>query len=201
MAKRTKEDKNIEYLESRYMYESRRKLYLANEETNQAWDETDIPDFIEAWNNNWSLNEIAEFLGADQWEIHLLAVDLIQKGKIQGNVHIFKPKRRKVERSMELDMDGVKIRTVINNKQMWVCLKDVWKWIDKPDHSYRKVTECWGPDVRAKFQLDTGGGRQRFIFINMTGLSRLCQHVEKNQLELLERLKGAMIDGLGIPSR
>lgn len=198
MAKRTKEDKNIEYLESRYMYESRQKIYLANEETNQAWDEADIPDFITAWKNNWSLNEIAEYLGADQYEILLLAVDLIQRGKIQGNVHIFKPKRRKVERWMELDMDGVMIRAVVNDKQMWVCLKDVWAWIKKPEHSYRKVTEAWGPDCRAKYHIATMGGRQRFIFINTQGLSRLCQHVEINQQKMLEQLKGAMVDELGI---
>lgn len=197
----TPEDKNINYFETRYMYEERQKIYLANEETNMAWDETDIPDFIGAWNNNWSLNEIADYLGADQWEILLLAVDLIKQGKIQGNVHIFKPKKKRGTNPLDLKMGEAKIRAVIENKQIWVCIKDIWRWIGKPEHSYRKVTEGWGPDQRAKFQLDTPGGRQRYIFINMSGLSRLCQHVEKNQKEMLDQLKGAMDDGLGISSR
>jgi hypothetical protein len=197
----TPEDKNINYFETRYMYEERQKIYLANEETNMAWDESDVPDFINAWKNNWSLNEIAEYLGADQWEILLLAVDLIKQGKIQGNVHIFKPKKKRGTKSVDLKMGEMTIRAVVEKNETWLCLKDIWKWIGKPEHSYRKVTENWGPDQRAKFQLDTPGGRQRYIFINMNGLSQLFQHVEKHQKEMLGDLKGAVENGLGFQSR
>jgi hypothetical protein len=195
-----KDEKNIKYLETRYMYESRQKVYLANEETNQAWDESDIPDFIKAWNNNWPLNEIAEYLGADQWEIHLLAVDLIKQGKIKGNVHIFKPKNKKGPKQMDINMGDFTIRTVRHDNELWLCVKDIWRWIGKPEHSYRKVTEGWGPDRRAKFKMETKGGSQRHIFINMSGLSQLFNHVEKNQSEQLEQLKEVMNDGLGISS-
>jgi hypothetical protein len=194
---RTKEDKNIEYLETRYMYEERQKTYLANEETNQIWDETDIPDVIAAWKKNWSISEIAEYLGASRHEMELLMADLIHQGKIQGNIHIFKPKR-KGKPPMEFrifDVEDAKIRTFKVKKELWICLKDLWKWIGKPEHSYRKVTEGWGPDHRAKYQLDTNSGRQYFIFINMSGLSRLCQYVEENQREMIEEFKKVVADG------
>lgn len=189
--KKTKEDKNIEYLETRYCYEKRQKIYVANEETNQIWDETDVPDFINAWNNGWALNEISDYLGADQWEITLLALDLIKNKKIKGNVHIFKPKRKLAE-PMEIILADGRIRVVKEQKETWVCLKDIWKWIDKPDHSYRKVTEGWGPDKRAKYKLPTAGGPQSYIFINIQGLSDLYHHVEKNQIEKLNELKEAL---------
>jgi hypothetical protein len=192
----TPDDKNINYFETRYMYEQRQTLYVANEETNQIWDETDIPDFIKAWNNNWSMSEIAEYLGADQWEIHLLAVDLMKQGKIQGNIHIFKPKKRKGATPLDLFVGDQKIRAVIEKKEIWVCLKDVWKWIGKPEHSYRKVTETWGPDHRAKHQLETPGGRQRFIFISISGLSRLYSNVNKKQQKMLSDLKEVMENGI-----
>lgn len=198
---KTQEDKNIEYLETRYMYEKRNKIYLANEETNQTWDETDIPDVIQAWNNNWSIVEIAEYLGSDKWEMLLLFIDLLKVGKIKGNVHVFKPKKRKVDKAVEIDMNGEKIRIVVKEKQMWVCLKDVWRWIRKPEHTYRKVTEAWGPDVRAKFKIDTIGGSQDFIFINIQGLSVLCKHLKIDQIKKIDELKGALKDGMGISSR
>jgi hypothetical protein len=196
----TPEDKNINYFETRYMYEERQKIYVANEETNQIWDETDIPDFINAWNNNWSMSEIAEYLGADQWEISLLAVDLMKQGKIKGNFHVFKPKRKTGAKPLDLFVGDKRIRAVNDHNQIWVCLKDVWRWIGKPEHSYRKTTETWGPEYRSKHQIETPGGRQRHIFINMMGLSRLCQHVENHQKEMLEELKGIIANGLGISS-
>lgn len=197
----TPEDKNINYFETRYMYEQRQKLYLANEETNMTWDETDIPDVIKAWNNNWTIAEISEYLGADRKETELLMADLIHQGKIQGNIHIFKPKRKRGIRSVDLKMGDEKIRSVVEGKEIWLCLKDIWRWIGKPEHSYRKVTENWGPDFRAKFQLETAGGRQRYIFISMAGSSRLEQHIESHQRLMLYELRGAAADGLGISSR
>jgi hypothetical protein len=197
----TPEDKNINYLETRYLYEQRQEIYLANEETNQIWDETDIPDVIRAWNNNWGITDIAEYLGADRQEMELLLIDLIHQGKIKGNIHIFKPKRKRGIRSVDLQMGEEKIRSVVDGKEIWLCLKDVWRWIGKPEHSYRKVTENWGPELRAKFQLATGSGRQHHIFINMAGLSKLEQHIESYQRLMLYELKGAAADGLGISSR
>lgn len=196
----TPDDKNINYFQTRYMYEERQTLYVANEEVNQIWDESDIPDFIKAWNNNWSMSEIAEFLGADQWEIHLLAVDLMKQGKIEGNIHIFKPKKKRGADPVDLFVGEQKFRAVIDNKQIWVCMKDVWKWIGKPEHSYRKVMEGWGPDQRSKHKLDTPGGQQRFIFISLSGLSRIYSKVDKKQQNLLSQLKEVMEDGMGISS-
>lgn len=203
MAKRkSADDKQIDYLETRYMYEERQSLYIANELTNQVYDETDIPDVIAAWNNNWSMTEISDYLGTDRQELELLLADLIHRGKIKGNIHIFKPKGK---RQMKINVVGVGdygsvIRTAEFNKQTWLCLKDLWKWLEKPDHSYRKVVEGWGPGQRAKFKLDTQGGRQDFIFININSLSKLCPRPNEKTKNKLEQLKEGMADGLGIQS-
>lgn len=194
-SKKTQEDKTIAYIERRYCYERRQRLYIANEETNQVWDETDIPDFITAWNNNWSLSEIAEYLGADQHEIQLLAADLIRQGKIEGNVHIFKPKRKKEINMESITINDYVIRANFTGSEFWVCLKDVWNWIKKPESTYRKVTETWGPEHRAKFTVHTDGGPQKCIFINLSGLHRLAENLDpwqKNQIVMLAmRIKAA----------
>jgi hypothetical protein len=133
--------------------------------------------------------------------MELLLLDLIHQGKIHGNVHIFKPKpKRKGTPPMKqtIKMDDVEIRVMITGSVMWLCLKDIWKWIGKPEHSYRKVTEGWGPDSRAKFQMETNSGRQHFIFINTQGLDKLFRHVDYNQIKMLMALRGEMINGLGI---
>jgi hypothetical protein len=170
------------------MYEQRQKLYVANEETNQIFDESDITDVIAGWDNNWTTTEIAEYIGADRKEIELLLLDLIHKGKIAGNIHVFKRRKGKPP-LIEIDMGENKIRAIHHDKQTWICVKDFWRHIGKPEHSYRKVTENWGPGERSKFQLETPSGRQHFIFINIPGLDKLCNHVEKNMLSEINRLK------------
>ena len=185
----TPEDKNINYLETRYQFEKRQKLYIANEETNQVFDETDIPDVISAWNNNWSTAEIADYLGLDRQEIELLIIDLIHQGKIAGNIHIFKNKRKGKSIVYEINVGETRIRTIQQDKHKWICLKDAWKHIGKPEHSYRKVVENWSPSLRAKFKLHTPGGPQNFIFLNYDGLSKLELHVEKNMLSEIYVLK------------
>lgn len=80
------EEKNINYLQRRYLYETRRALYVANEEVNQVWDASDITDFIAAWENGDSLEVMAEYFGAERWELILLAADLMNRGKIKGDV-------------------------------------------------------------------------------------------------------------------
>lgn len=176
--KRTEEDKTIQYLERRYCYEQRQSLYIANEETNQVWDETDIPDFIQAWNNNWSLSEIADYLGADHHEIQLLAADLIKQGKIEGNIHIFKPKRRKAHSVETISIGGSVIRATLSDNEYWVCLKDVWYWIGKKTDDYKTITDTWGPDQRAKYVVPTDNGPSKFIFVNAAGLDRLRDELE-----------------------
>lgn len=83
---KSQDDKNIKYLESRYLYEKRRSIYIANEEVNQVWDESDIPDFVEMWNNKKTLKEISKYLGAEKEELQLLAIDLMKRGLIKGRV-------------------------------------------------------------------------------------------------------------------
>lgn len=82
-----KQEKNIDYLESRYLYEYRQKLYIANEEINQVFDETDIPEFIEFWEQGRTFEYMAEYFGYDKWEMYLLAIDLMRAGKIHGEIN------------------------------------------------------------------------------------------------------------------
>lgn len=186
--RRTTEDKTIDYLERRYCYERRQSLYIANEETNQVWDETDIPDFIKAWNNNWSLTEIAEYLGATMRECQLLAADLIDQGKIQGNIHIFKPKRRAAKPMETITVGDTLIRSTFSDREYWVCLQDVLNALRSPAERLQDLTETWGPDQRAKFVIPTDGGPQKFQFVNVEGLERLAQEMEPWERTQVERL-------------
>lgn len=83
-----REDKSIEYLESRYMYESRKSIYIANEEINQTWDRSDIPEFIEMWERGIPCHEIQEYFGMDEWEYKLFLIDLLQKKRIKGGLSV-----------------------------------------------------------------------------------------------------------------
>lgn len=181
-----KDDRNIRYLETRYMYEQRRNIYFANETTNMLHDESDIPDFVRAWNNGWSLSEISEYLGLDDKEAQLLAIDLIHTGKIKGNFHIFKPKAKGMD-AIFLNTE-IPVRYIRKDREIWVCLKDLWRHLKKPEHSFRKVVEGWGPDQRSNYKMQTNGGLQNHIFINTSGLSRLCRHLRKKELEIINRV-------------
>lgn len=186
----TPDDKHVNYLETRYMYENRQKIYIANETENMTWDETDVPDFITAWNNNWTMTEIAEYFGASTYETQLLAGDLIQRGKISGNIHIFKPKSKGRSFLLKVyQVDNEDIRIVTEKGKKWVCMKDLWRFLQRPEHSYRKTTEGWKPQERAKYKLETNSGRQNFIFISIHGMDKLFARLKDSEKEKFEKIR------------
>lgn len=182
---KSQDDKNIKYLETRYMYERRGVLYVANEEINQIWDETDIPDFIAAWENGWTMPEIAEFLGSDEMELSLLAMDLIKQKKIEGSFQITRAEK-KLPRSIKIKISGKPIR-IIKGKEPWICINDIWDIIDQPESL--EFLESLQPKERSNYIIDTAAGRQSFIFINMSGWSKLYNQTENKKRPILNKVK------------
>ncbi|ANS49408.1 helix-turn-helix domain-containing protein [Bacillus thuringiensis] len=66
----------------KYMKNERRNLYIALEELDMLWDEDEVVQVKEAWNNNESVFAIGEKMQRDPDEVALLIMDLARKGAI-----------------------------------------------------------------------------------------------------------------------
>lgn len=66
------------------MKNSRRNLYVALEEANLVFDESEVIRFKEMWKDGQSIVEIAKELGRHQLEVAVLILDQADKNKIRS---------------------------------------------------------------------------------------------------------------------
>ncbi|MBG9615915.1 hypothetical protein ABE15_22780 [Bacillus cereus] len=76
------ENYTISAQQRKYMKNERRNLYIALEELDMLWDEDEVVQVKEAWNNNESVFTIGEKMQRDPDEVALLIMDLARKGAI-----------------------------------------------------------------------------------------------------------------------
>jgi len=76
------ENYTISAQQRKYMKNERRNLYIALEELDMLWDEDEVAQVKEAWNNNESVFAIGEKMQRDPDEVALLIMDLARKGAI-----------------------------------------------------------------------------------------------------------------------
>ncbi|MFZ7755893.1 helix-turn-helix domain-containing protein [Bacillus thuringiensis] len=76
------ENYTISAQQRKYMKNERRNLYIALEELDMLWDEDEVVQVKEAWNNNESVFAIGEKMQRDPDEVALLIMDLARKGAI-----------------------------------------------------------------------------------------------------------------------
>ncbi|MDA2637952.1 helix-turn-helix domain-containing protein [Bacillus cereus] len=76
------ENYTISAQQRKYMKNERRNLYIALEELDMLWDEDEVAQVKEAWNNNESVFAIGEKMQRDPDEVALLIMDLARKGVI-----------------------------------------------------------------------------------------------------------------------
>ncbi|PGD26788.1 helix-turn-helix domain containing protein [Bacillus pseudomycoides] len=79
-----KEDYTIESQQRKYMKKASRNLYIALEEANLVFDESEVIQFKEMWKEGHNIIEIAKQLGRHQLEIAVLILDQADKNKIQS---------------------------------------------------------------------------------------------------------------------
>ncbi|MHB0802749.1 helix-turn-helix domain-containing protein [Bacillus thuringiensis] len=70
----------------KYGKSERRNLYIALEELDMLWDEDDVWQVKEAWDNNESVFAIAKKMERDPDEVAVLLMDLARKGRIEKRV-------------------------------------------------------------------------------------------------------------------
>ncbi|WP_142312498.1 helix-turn-helix domain containing protein [Bacillus toyonensis] len=70
--------------QGRYMKKSRRNLYIALEELDLLFDESEVIRLREMWNEDKDILEIAKELGRHQLEIAALIMDQADKNKIKS---------------------------------------------------------------------------------------------------------------------
>ncbi|MFQ6341046.1 helix-turn-helix domain-containing protein [Bacillus sp. AF62] len=80
------ENYTISAQQRKYMKNERRNLYIALEELDMLWDEDEVVQVKEAWNNNESVFAIGEKMQRDPDEVALLIMDLARKGAIGKRV-------------------------------------------------------------------------------------------------------------------
>ncbi|WP_140161770.1 helix-turn-helix domain containing protein [Bacillus thuringiensis] len=68
----------------KYMKKSRRNLYIALEELDRVFDESEVTRLQEMWKENKNIIEIAKELGKHQLEIAALIMDLADKNIIKS---------------------------------------------------------------------------------------------------------------------
>ncbi|WP_147787545.1 helix-turn-helix domain containing protein [Bacillus sp. AY18-3] len=68
----------------KYMKKSRRNLYIALEELDLVFDESEVTRLQEMWKENKGILEIAKELGRHQVEIAALIMDQAYKNKIKS---------------------------------------------------------------------------------------------------------------------
>ncbi|PGE68206.1 helix-turn-helix domain containing protein [Bacillus toyonensis] len=70
--------------QGRYMKKSRRNLYIALEELDLLFDESEVIRLREMWDEDKDILEIAKELGRHQLEIAVLIMDQADKNKIKS---------------------------------------------------------------------------------------------------------------------
>ncbi|PRT14049.1 helix-turn-helix domain containing protein [Bacillus toyonensis] len=70
--------------QGRYMKKSRRNLYIALEELDLLFDESEVIRLREMWDEDKDILEIAKELGRHQLEIATLIMDQADKNKIKS---------------------------------------------------------------------------------------------------------------------
>jgi len=70
--------------QGKYMKKSRRNLYIALEELDLVFDESEVIRLQEMWKENKGILEIAKELGRHQLEIAALIMDQADKNKIES---------------------------------------------------------------------------------------------------------------------
>ncbi|WP_141527123.1 helix-turn-helix domain containing protein [Bacillus cereus] len=68
----------------KYMKNSRRNMYIALEELDLVFDESEVIRLQEMWSENKNIIEIAKELGRHQLEIAALIMDQADKNKIKS---------------------------------------------------------------------------------------------------------------------
>lgn len=70
--------------QGKYMKKSRRNLYIALEELDLVFDESEVIQLREMWDEDKDILEIAKELGRHQLEIAALIMDQADKNKIKS---------------------------------------------------------------------------------------------------------------------
>ncbi|MDY8166050.1 helix-turn-helix domain containing protein [[Bacillus thuringiensis] serovar konkukian] len=79
-----KENYTMALQQRKYMKKSRRNLYIALEELDLVFDESEVTRLQEMWKENKNIIEIAKELGKHQLEIAALIMDLADKNIIKS---------------------------------------------------------------------------------------------------------------------
>nr|WP_176549942.1 helix-turn-helix domain-containing protein [Bacillus toyonensis] len=79
-----KENYTMALQQGRYMKKSRRNLYIALEELDLLFDESEVIRLREMWDEDKDILEIAKELGRHQLEIAVLIMDQADKNKIKS---------------------------------------------------------------------------------------------------------------------
>ncbi|OUB77472.1 helix-turn-helix domain containing protein [Bacillus thuringiensis] len=79
-----KENYTMALQQRKYMKKSRRNLYIALEELDRVFDESEVTRLQEMWKENKNIIEIAKELGKHQLEIAALIMDLADKNIIKS---------------------------------------------------------------------------------------------------------------------
>ncbi|MDA1763212.1 helix-turn-helix domain-containing protein [Bacillus cereus] len=79
-----KENYTMALQQGKYMKKSRRNLYIALEELDLVFDESEVIRLREMWDEDENILEIAKELGRHQLEIAALIMDQADKNKIKS---------------------------------------------------------------------------------------------------------------------
>lgn len=79
-----KENYTLALQQRKYMKKSRRNLYIALEELDLVFDESEVIRLKEMWKEDKGILEIAKELGRHQLEIAALIMDQADKNKIKS---------------------------------------------------------------------------------------------------------------------
>ncbi|HFF3186780.1 TPA: helix-turn-helix domain-containing protein [Bacillus cereus] len=79
-----KENYTMALQQGKYMKKSRRNLYIALEELDLVFDESEVTRLQEMWKEDKGILEIAKELGRHQLEIAVLIMDQADKNKIKS---------------------------------------------------------------------------------------------------------------------
>lgn len=77
------ESRAIGRLETAYLKQRRRQLYIACEDLDFVWSLSELRKFREMWNEGYSIVDIADELDRPQEEVAILILDQSNKGNIQ----------------------------------------------------------------------------------------------------------------------
>ncbi|XKK15620.1 helix-turn-helix domain-containing protein [Bacillus sp. AC79A.1] len=80
-----KENYTMALQQRKYMKKSRRNIYIALEDLDLLFDESEVTRLQDMWNENKNIIEIATELGRHQLEIVALIMDQADKNKIKSH--------------------------------------------------------------------------------------------------------------------